>query len=116
MNRYILAEAGIQVKEGIERFSGNRMLYQKYLYQFPEENYNEKLRKAIEKESPEAFEIAHILKGVSGNLSLNRLFEAIVPLVEALRREPDFEKARELLQETERVYEETVQAIWEVQD
>lgn len=111
MNRYMLAGAGIDVKEGIERFSGNKMLYQKYLFQFPEEKYDKKLRKAIEMRSPEAFEIAHAWKGVAGNLSMNRLFEAIVPLVEALRGEADFEKAEELLDEVDFAYKEAVEAI-----
>ena len=86
MNRYRLSKAGISVKEGIERFNDNLEVYEKCLYEFPEDDHYNQLLTALEEDDAQsAFAAAHALKGVAGNLSLTRLYADIVPLVEVLR-------------------------------
>lgn len=85
MNRYQLVKGGIDVAQGIERM-GSMEEYVALLSQFPQDPHTEDLRKALEeKDANRAFEAAHALKGIAGNLSLEDLYEALDPLVERLR-------------------------------
>ncbi len=81
-----LAEAGINVEEGIKRFCGNADIYERLLYKFPNERQFFDLIDAIEEGNvKEAFQAAHALKGVCGNLSIQKMYEDLVPIVEILR-------------------------------
>ena len=61
----------------------------------------------------EAFRAAHTLKGVSGNLSFDRLFDSATRLTELLRPEGDAipEEALPLFEEVRQDYDLTVSAI-----
>lgn len=86
MNRYKLTKAGIDANEGIRRFNNNKEMYEKFLMNFPkDEHYNQMIQAIEEKNVEAAFQAAHALKGVSGNLSLIKLHQDIIPLVEELR-------------------------------
>lgn len=86
MNRVVLAKAGIDVANGIRRFGGKKELYEKYLCAFEEDPNYGRLEQAIqEKDVEEAFSSSHALKGMAGNLGLQELYEALVPLVEIFR-------------------------------
>lgn len=86
MNRYRLSKAGISANAGIERFYGDRELYECSLNKFPKDPHYEMMIKAIgEKDVKAAFAAAHALKGLAGNLSMVRLYDHICPLVELLR-------------------------------
>lgn len=112
MNSYILFKAGVDVQEGIKRFSGKKEIYEKYLYKFPENEYYERLEVALLKgEKEEAFQAAHALKGMTGNLSMNTLYEALKPVVEALRGEADFQVAREQMDKVREQYQSVLSAI-----
>ncbi|MDD3369622.1 MAG: Hpt domain-containing protein [Lachnospiraceae bacterium] len=96
MNRYKLTKAGIDVNEGIRRFNNNKEMYEKFLMTFPQDPLYARLDKAIkDQDVKEAFQAAHALKGVSGNLSLIELHQQLIPLVEELRND-SLEKAPEL--------------------
>lgn len=86
MNRYRMTKAGVDVAEGLNRFNGNMELYEKFLYGFPEDPNFANLVEALKNKDVKAsFLAAHALKGVVGNLSLKKLFNNVVPLVEILR-------------------------------
>lgn len=86
MNRYKLSKAGISVAEGIKRLNGNAELYESLLYKFSSDENYKNLSDAIEnKDVEKAFFYAHSLKSLAGNLSMNGLFDSIVPLVELFR-------------------------------
>lgn len=86
MNREKLISAGINYDEGVARFANNVNLYERILANFPQDPSYGNLISALQKEEfSEAFRHAHSLKGVSGNLSLEKLYNAICPLVDALR-------------------------------
>lgn len=81
-----LEAAGVFYGEGIKRFSGKTMLYEKFLLKFKEDQSYSCLQKALEEEDvAAAFSAAHNLKGVTGNLSLNNLYYLLIPFVEILR-------------------------------
>lgn len=111
MNRYKLSKAGINASEGIARFGGNPEAYEKFLNRFPDEPHFQQLCTAIQQhETQAAFMAAHSLKGEVGNLSMNRLYEDLCPLVEELRA-GSLETAAELLPPVLRDYEEILAAL-----
>lgn len=88
MSKFIndLQEYGADVNGALERFVNDEELYHKCIKMFDEGDEFEKLEEAIRsKEYDKAFEFAHSLKGVSGNLGLDPLYNAICALVEDLR-------------------------------
>lgn len=86
MKRKLLLEAGIDVDEALGRFLGNEALMMKFLLQFPEDQNFSRLRQSVAQgDAAGAFEAAHTLKGVAGNLSMGTLFRQISAQVEDLR-------------------------------
>lgn len=86
MTHESLLLAGVNYADGMKRFGGNSAIYEKYLVRFPQDpNYHELMLALSQKDYDAAFKHAHALKGLVGNLSLERLYKQIVPLVEALR-------------------------------
>lgn len=87
---------GANVDEGLARCVGMEALYLKLVNSIFKEPAFERLEKGIRAGNlDEAFEAAHALKGVLGNLSLTPLYEPVAELTEKLRnRTPgDYEPA-----------------------
>ncbi len=81
-----LVQAGVDLEGGLERFMGNEALFLKCLRRFPTDTSFQQLEDALSAGDLDgAFMAAHTLKGVSGNLSLDAVFHACLPVVEALR-------------------------------
>lgn len=81
-----LEACGIDVAGAMERMMGNEMLFLKMMRKFPEDEVFRNLKeKLAEKDYGEAFQYAHALKGVAGNLGLNPIMEADIVIVEKLR-------------------------------
>ena len=111
MNRYKLSKAGIDANEGIARFGGNVEIYEKFLNRFPDEPYFRLMCEAIERlDIQAAFAAAHSIKGAVGNLSMNRLYGDLCPLVEELRR-GSAENLAELLVPVMKDYEDIIAAL-----
>lgn len=88
IKRQYLLEAGIDVEDALERFMGNETLMVKFLLRFPEDENFLRLKRALAAgDAGAAFTAAHTLKGVAGNLSMEKLFRQVDPLVEDLRSE-----------------------------
>lgn len=86
MDKQELINSGIDYEEGVRRFCGAEDLYCKFLKKFLEDTTFDALRQAMQEEDYEAaFQAAHTLKGLSGNLSLTPLYEASKEIVEMLR-------------------------------
>lgn len=107
----ILKASGIDYEDGLERFSGNAQLYEKYLKKLlTNEVYGEMRQAACNGEIQEAFAAAHRLKAFIGNLSIHQFYEEIKTLTEEFRAgvnrdyRPDFEKL-------DQEYEKIIQAI-----
>lgn len=81
-----LKNYGANVEEGLSRCMGNEALYLKLVAIVPGEEGFKKLKDDIDfKNLDAAFESAHALKGVTGNLSLTPLYEPLVSITELLR-------------------------------
>lgn len=99
MNIDTLKASGIDYEDGLERFSGNSALYEKYLDKLlTNRTYEETREAACKGDIQLAFESAHKLKAFIGNLSINHFYEEIRALTEEFRAGvyrdygPDFEK------------------------
>ena len=79
--------------EGVcDRFLGDEELLLQCLFQFAKDQGFQLLESAImEQEYQQAFEYAHGLKGVTGNLGLTPLYHELCKVVENLKAE-DYEK------------------------
>ncbi len=77
---------GADTTEGIARCCGSEALYIRLIKMIPNEKNFDNLEKALnENDLDKAFEAAHALKGVTGNLSLTPMFEKCCEMTELLR-------------------------------
>lgn len=84
--RKLLEDNGFDVEGTMKRFLNNDALYMKCLKKFLDDDSMERLKTAYEEGNcEEAFKAAHTMKGFVSNLGINRLYEAINPMVEKLR-------------------------------
>jgi len=78
----------INIDEALKRMMGKKAMYAKLLKTFLTMEDFDKLDAAIaEKDCKTASEIAHSIKGVTGNLSLIKLFEESAALMIKLRED-----------------------------
>lgn len=95
----ILKEQGVSVDKALERMKGNREAYKSFLQEFFEDPDFEALEQSIEAQSvKDAFDYAHGLKGMAGNLGLDHVHAKISILVEILRQ-GSLEGAKEAYEE-----------------
>lgn len=86
MDRAILKLAGIDYDAGVARVMGESGLYENLLTKFLDDTNFQELKAALEEQNiKQAFNKAHTLKGITGNLSLVLLHDCVVPLVDNLR-------------------------------
>lgn len=114
-----LKEFGVDVDGAVARFVGKKDLYIKFLVKFLQDTSFDGLRDSIEKqEYSQAFEYAHSLKGVCGNLNLSPLTEQVSELTEILRNkeiltEEEQKKVQDILPEMVRSYDQITQILKE---
>lgn len=78
---------GADYKATMERFMGNEALYMRLLDMLFKDDSLHKLGDALDAgDLTQAFEAAHTLKGVVGNMGLKPLYEAVCTIVEPLRQ------------------------------
>ena len=90
-----LKEFGADTEKGLTMCMGNEALYLKLVGSVPTEKSFDNLADALKKKDLDAaFDAAHALKGVLGNLSLTPLYEKASKITELLRArsEADYEK------------------------
>ena len=96
-----LKNFGANVDEGLGRCMGNEALYLKLVATIPREKNFGKLSESIQNNDLDgAFEAAHALKGVLGNLSLTNMYDKVADITELLRArtEMDYsEKVAEIM-------------------
>ncbi|MBR6173410.1 MAG: Hpt domain-containing protein [Eubacterium sp.] len=92
-----LREYGADVEKGLGRCMGNEALYLRLVGLIPAEENFKKLQEELDaKDLQKAFEAAHALKGVTGNLSLTPLYDSIVRITERLRAKEDTDYSEEM--------------------
>ena len=78
-----LRENGVNVDKALERMKGNKEAYRSFLIEFFEDPDFEALQESIETQNvKDAFDYAHGLKGMAGNLGLDNVHSKISILVE----------------------------------
>ena len=81
-----LRDFGANVDEGLQRCMGMDSFYLEMVELGLSDERFESLGKAIEEKNlDEAFEMAHALKGVIGNLALTPLYDTLCDITEHLR-------------------------------
>ena len=81
-----LEEFGVDTKEGLTRCMNNQNFYFKMLKMGLNNDQFEKLESALAANNIEdAFEAAHALKGVLGNLALTPIYKPLAEMTEMLR-------------------------------
>jgi len=88
-----LKALGVQTEEGLSRCLNNEAFYFRLIGMAVEDAAFEKLEEAVAAgDLTAAFEAAHSLKGVTGNLSLAPLYEPLSEMTELLRarKEADY--------------------------
>lgn len=87
-----LKEFGANTEEGLNRCFGNETLYLKLVNTIPDEKQFDRLSSAVSENDPgSAFEAAHALKGVLGNLSLTPLYLPVIEITELLRAKKEMD-------------------------
>ncbi len=82
----LLLDAGVNLETAMNRFMGNEDLLVQFLKRFPDDpNYGLLVKTMGEKDYEGAFQAAHAMKGLIGNLSLDSLSEVVCREVEFLR-------------------------------
>lgn len=111
MNVEKLRNAGIEYENGVHRLCGKEDLYQRFLKKFIEdESFNELKMNIEQNRYAEAFKCAHTLKGIAGNLSMERLYEPCCELVEVLRN-GQYDAIDEFFKQVSEAYEKVIEAI-----
>lgn len=81
-----LQEAGIDYQSALERFMNNEALLKRFLLKFLSDSNYAALENALKAGDVDAaFHAAHTLKGVTGNLSMTPLFQALTEQSDFLR-------------------------------
>lgn len=115
-----MEENGADVDATLNRFMGREAIYMKFLLKFAEDRSCRGIRENLEKQDvKEAFNQAHSLKGVSGNLGLVPVHMLAAQISDLLREkqieEIEIDKVMDLQTELEEMCERFYQIIEESQ-
>ena len=111
MNHTELKKSGIDVDSALKRVMGNENLLKRLLGKFLSDQSWNKLTESVEQDSRDnALAASHTLKGICGNLSMDKLFDLFSEQVR-LMREENWEKAYSMMPEIKIQYEIVVDAI-----
>ena len=94
---------GIDIENGLQRMGGNKVLYKNLLVRFYEHygDAAQRMRNYLEQGEFElARQLGHTIKGISGNLSIYKVYQSVMAL-EAQLRSGDVEKTGLLMDQFE---------------
>ena len=104
-----LREYGADVEEGLARCFNNTDFYLRLVGMLKDENGFDRLSEALSKNDLDAaFEAAHALKGVLGNLSLTPVYRQVSEITELLRSRTQMDYSERLagIMEQQRILKE----------
>ena len=111
MNYELLKEAGIDIDDALQRFSGNRELLEKYLYKFTEEPvYYSIVAEMNEKNWAAAEDSVHSFKGITGSLAITDLFNITCDLLAELRAK-NYDLSLQLFEKLKEEYQKIIEII-----
>lgn len=106
-----LIDMGFDLDDALKRFVSNEALYEKFLVRFSTDpNYSILVDSVNNCNKDEAFKAAHTLKGVCGNLSINRLLELVSRQVEYFRAD-QWDEGAAMMNDITEEYNKTVKVI-----
>jgi len=83
-----MKEAHIDYEVGVKRFAGKEALYEKYLMKFLDDTHYQDAAKAMgQNDYDEILKTVHALKGMTGTLGMDNLFEACARVVSDIRED-----------------------------
>ena len=92
INIDVLKQFGADTDDGLSRCMGNEAFYFKLIGKVIEDKNFQALEDAVAaKDLDKAFEAAHSLKGVLGNLALTPIYEPVYEITELLRKRTDID-------------------------
>ena len=92
INIDVLKQFGADTDDGLSRCMGNEAFYFKLIGKVVEDKNFQALEDAVAaKDLDKAFEAAHSLKGVLGNLALTPIYEPVHEITELLRKRTDID-------------------------
>ena len=101
----------IDYEDAMERFGGNEALYKKLAAKYASDPHCKNLARALaENDAQAAYQEAHALKGVAGNLSLRTLYALAAQTSDALHA-GDAATARTLLPQIEDAHAQVLREI-----
>lgn len=101
MNKEKITAVGIDYNKTLERFADNEKLFEKFLLRYKEDTHYQEGKAAFEKgDYQEVLKQIHALKGVTGTLGMEALYEAASHVVEIIRgkEQGDLQEAMEQLE------------------
>ena len=106
----------INIDSGLARIRGNKVIYKKMLMLFLQsEEFNALEQALTEQNLPKAADVAHAIKGITGNLSLPLLFGISTKILGQLREgevsQTDIAEYRIILKETRQLVEKVAENI-----
>ena len=111
MDSRILMDGGIDAESALNRMMGSEALLERLFRRFLEDGNFSALSAAIEAGDREgALTASHTLKGMCGNLSMDRLYSLFSGQVD-LMRAGDWEEAVNLMPRIREAYDEAVSAV-----
>ena len=106
-----LAPYGIDYDEAMERMGGSVDFFKQLAMKYLNDTRFVDLVAAMDvKDLDAAYEAAHALKGVSGNLSMTRLFKASAAVSDALYQ-GEYQAAEKLMPEVKAAHEKAVEGL-----
>lgn len=110
-----MEENGADVDTTLNRFMGKEELYLKFIQKFQNDKNLENLQDCYKNDDYEGvFASAHSLKGVSGNLGLNPVYDVSAQICDLLRGKQASEVDTEKLKELKGQLEDVCQQFWDI--
>lgn len=110
-----MEENGADVDTALNRFMGKEELYLKFIQKFQNDKNLENLQDCYKNDDYEGiFASAHSLKGVSGNLGLNPVYDVSAQICDLLRGKQASEVDTEKLKELKEQLEDICQRFWSI--
>lgn len=112
MNLTVLSEYGIDYEKGIARCLNDKDFYEQVLKMFLEDDSFLRAEKAyLAGDNTMLFNCMHELKGVCGNAEITTLYNAVCPIVEALRNGKSSDEVPVMFEKAKAEYSKAIEGI-----
>lgn len=92
MERNKMLASGVDYDDGLKRFNGNVLLYDRFMHKFFDDVMMDDLERQLQKKDYiTAEKVAHSIKGTAGNLSLGCFYKTIYEMDSLLKQTDNLE-------------------------